>query len=63
MTNEQIRERFRAYREQNFEPSINKIAQYIDLSYAVLVRWNKGTYDYDYDYLSKIDKFLKERNY
>lgn len=63
MTNEQIRERFRTYRKQNFEPSINKIAQYIDLSYAVLVRWNKGTYDYDHDYLGKIDKFLKERNY
>lgn len=63
MTNEQIRERFRTYRAQNFEPSINKIAQHIELSYAVLVRWNKGTYNYDYEYLKKIDQFLKERNY
>lgn len=63
MTNEQIRERFRTYRAQNFEPSMNKIAQCLGVNYTILVRWNKGTYDYDYDYLGKIDKFLKERNY
>lgn len=63
MTNEQIRERFRTYREQNFEPSINKIAINLGVNYTILVRWNKGTYDYDYEYLEKINKFLKERNY
>ena len=63
MTNEQIRQRFRTYREQNFEPSMNKIAQSLGVNYTILVRWNKGTYDYDYEYLGKIDKFLRDRNY
>lgn len=63
MTNEQIRERFRTYRELNFEPSMNKIAQCLGVNYTILARWNKGTYDYDHEYLGKIDKFLRERNY
>ena len=63
MLNEELRERFHKYRDNEMNPSLTLIAKAIGIAYNYFAQWNKGTVDLSERKLVDIKSFLESKNY
>jgi hypothetical protein len=59
--NEQLRERFSRFLENNYNPQLRVLAKVIGISYQNLASWNAGSLEYGIKTLTKIELFLESK--
>lgn len=56
--NESVRKQMKQYRSDNYNPSINKIAEACNMNYTQFADWLRGTRNFKKETLARVQKFL-----